>query len=61
MEISEYEVVSVDGLDNINRAVFEMIEEGWTPFGGVCCTAIPVGNEGVGITYSQAMVKYYSE
>jgi hypothetical protein len=55
MNVFEYMVISVEGLDEIHAEVNKKIKEGWQPIGGISCTAIPLRNLGVAITYSQAM------
>lgn len=59
-KIIDYTVVSVEGSDNINTEVKELIEQGWVPQGGAACTSTAFPG-GVAFTYTQAMVMYEAE
>ncbi len=63
MNVSEYKLDSETGVEAFNKTVNEMINEGWQPFGGISSFFINLptadgGHVGLGVEYSQAMVKY---
>jgi hypothetical protein len=61
-KIKQYRVVSGTGIEEINFAVNDHIDQGWTPIGGVCSTNTVIPKAGGGNTiimdFNQAMVVY---
>ena len=53
MKIKEYKVVHADSTDQLSNLINDMVDDGWTPQGGVFCSMKAYKN------YFQAMILYW--
>jgi hypothetical protein len=67
-KIKKYEVVFEDNLTSLQNSMFNKIESGWQPFGGISITSINMEimdkgrlTEVKGMRYAQAIVLYSKE
>jgi len=57
MKISEYNVVSLDNIDNAVDAVNERISEGWQPYGSMVVNTIGDDEQ----RFTQTLVRYLQD
>ncbi len=57
MKISEYNVVSLDNIDNVVDAFNERISEGWQPYGSMIVNTISDDEQ----RFTQTLVRYLQD